>query len=244
MTIPNIEKSPELYARIGGVAYLLIIITGGYDEMFIRNAAIVSGNAEATMHNILASSLKWRIGIALDLVQHVGDVVLMMCLYLLLRPVNKNLALFAMLFSLIQTAVLIANKLNLFMPLFLSGDADYLKAFNAEQLETLSYIAVKAHGYGFGVGLIFFSFDCLVNGYLIYRSRYMPKFIGILIQVAGLCYLANSLLLIVAPAFEGKLFPLILVPPFIGEFSLCLWLLIKGVNRNEWNSRIGLKTSS
>jgi|SRR5579871_2076330 len=240
MITPSQTISPQWYARVGGAAYLLIILTGGYDEMFIRSGMTVAGNPEATMNNIIASSLKWRIGIALDLVQHIGDVVLMMCLYMLLKPVNKNLALFAMLFTIIQTSVLIANKLNLFTPLFLSNDAAYLKAFDPKQLQALSYVSLRMHEHGFGVALIFFSFDCLVNGYLIFRSGYFPKLIGVLMQLAGICYLINSFSMIVAPDFSGKLFPVILLVPFVGELSLCLWLLLKGVNIKEWNKRSGI----
>jgi len=165
---------------------------------------------------------------------HVCDVVVMMCLYVLLKPVHKNLALLAILFNLIQTAVLVVNKLNLLMPLFLSGSADYLKAFDPHQLQALSYLSIKAHGYGFGIGLIFFGFECLILGYLIFTSGFFPKIIGILIQIAGLCYLTNSFAMILAPKFSN--FNL-LIPAFIGEFSFCLWLIIKGVNVSKWREK-------
>jgi hypothetical protein len=168
---------------------------------------------------------------------HVCDVVLIMVFYVLLKPVNKNLALLAVLFNLIQTAVLVANKLNLVMPLFLLADADYLKAFNSHQLQALSYLSIKAHAHGFGTGLIYFGFECLVLGYLIFKSGYFPKTIGILMQIAGLCYLVNSFSLLVAPGLANALFPAILIPSFIGELSLCLWLLVKGVNVSRWKEK-------
>ena len=88
-------------------------------EMFIRNKIIISGDAVATAHNIAASPLLWRIGITSDLIMHVCDLILAMVYYLLFKRVNKNLALLSVLFGLIQTAVLVANKLNLLMPIFL-----------------------------------------------------------------------------------------------------------------------------
>ena len=125
------------------------------------------------------------------------------------------------------------------MPLFLLGDANYLKAFDPKQLQVLAYLSVKAHGYGFGIGLIFFGFVCLVNGYLIFKSGFFPKVIGVLMQIAGLGYLINSFALILAPSLENAIFPAILIPPFIGELSLCLWLIIKGVNSTRWKQKAG-----
>ena len=163
-----LKSSPQVYARVGGFAYLIIILAGAFGEMYVRSTIIVSGDALTTASNILSNSLLWRIGIAGDILMHVCDVIVMMCLYVLLKPVNKNLALLALLFNLIQTSVLVANKLNLLMPLLLLGNADYLKTFDPHQLQSLSYLFLKTHSYGFGVGLIFFGFECLILGYLIF----------------------------------------------------------------------------
>lgn len=241
----NAQASPQAYARIGGVLYLIIIVAGLFGEAFVRSKLIVSGDATATANNIMTSELLWRIGIAGDLIMHVCDVPLMLVFYVLLRPVNRNLALLAVLFNLIQTAVLVANKLNLLVALFLLGSADYLKAFEPHQLHALTYLSVKSHGYGFGIGLIFFGFACLVLGYLIFRSGYLPKILGVLMQIAGLCYLINSFALILAPAVAGALFPWVLLPAFIAELSLALWLLVKGVNVQRWKeqaSAAGVRT--
>ena len=234
MTYSKVEFSPQVYARMGGLAYLFIIVAGGCGELFIRNNIIVSGNAAATAHNIMASQLLWRISIAADLVMHLCDIVLMLVLYVLLKPVNKNLALMAMMFNLIQTAVLVANKMSLLMPLFFLSNADYLKPVDPQQLQAFSYLFVSTHGLGFGNGLIFFGCVCLINGYLIYQSGYLPKIIGLMMQVAGLCYLTNSFALIIAPALASWLFPAVLMPALIAELSLCFWLMVKGVNLNKW----------
>jgi hypothetical protein len=234
MVDPGAETSPQAYARVGGVLYLIIIVAGILGELFVRGRTVVSGDAAATANNIMAFPLLWRIGIAGDLIMHVCDVPLMMVFYVLLRPVHRNLALLAVLFNLIQTAVLVANKLTLLVPLFLLGNADYLKAFEPRQLQTLTYLFIRLHGYGFGVGLIFFGFTCLVLGYLIFRSGYLPKVLGVLMQIAGLCYLTNSFTLLLAPAIANRMFPAILLPAFVAELSLCLWLLTKGVNVETW----------
>src|SRR3979490_1830840 len=105
-------------ARIGGMFYFIIIAAGVYGEMFVRSKLIVSGDATATANNIISSQLLWRTGIAADLLMHICDIPLMLVFYLLLKPVNKNLALLALLFNLVQTAVLVTNKLNLVVALF------------------------------------------------------------------------------------------------------------------------------
>lgn len=234
MTNHTYEMSPQVYARINGVLYLIIIAAGILGEIFVRGRLVVSGDATATANQLMASPLLWRIGIAGDIIMHVCDVPVMLIFYLLLKPVNRNLALLALLFNLIQTAVLVANKLLLLLPLFLLGNADYLKAFAPDQLQALAYLAIRVHSYGFGVGLIFFGFTCLVTGYLIFRSGYLPWIFGILLQLAGLSYLVNSFALLLAPAFAALINPAILLPAFIGELSLCLWLLVKGINVEQW----------
>ena len=118
------------------------------------------------------------------------------------------------------------------------GDAEYLKSLDSNQLHTLSYLSIKLHEFGFGIGLIFFGIVCLLEGYLIFKSGYFPKTIGLLMQIAGVCYLTNSFALILAPKLANNLFPIILIPPLIAELSLCLWLIIKGVNLPIWEKKI------
>jgi hypothetical protein len=226
--------SPQLYARIGGILYLILIIVGMISVLFVRDKLIVSLNAEATANNIQHSQFLWRIGITCDLIMHILDIPIMLIIYVLLKPTSKNLALLALLFNLIQTAVLVANKLNLLIPLFLLDNADYLKTFDAQQLHTLLYTSLKAHDFGFGLGLIFFGCVCLTNGYIIIRSGYFPKFIGVLLQLAGICYLINNFTLILAPLVAGKLFPFLMFPVFIAELTFAFWLTIKGVNIPKW----------
>jgi Domain of unknown function (DUF4386) len=237
----SVARSPQLYARIAGVLYLAIILFGLFGEVFVRGTLVVPGDAGATANGIAASQLLWRAGIVGDLLMHVCDVPVIVIFYLLLRPVSESLALFGTFINLVQTAVLGANKLNLLVPLFLLEDAGYRKAFSAEQLHALSYLAIKAHGYGFGIGLVFFGFACLVKGYLMYRSGYFPKALGALLLVAGLSYLANSFALLLAPAVAAVIFPGVLIPAFIGELSVCLWLIVKGVNMAQWTRRVGAR---
>jgi hypothetical protein len=231
----NFESSPQLYARIAGILYLVIILMGIGAEALVRNKLFVSGDANATANNIMHADFLWKMGITADLIMHICDLPVMIILYYLLKPVSKKLALLNLSFNLIQTAVLVLNKLNLLAALFFLGDAEYLKSFTPDQLHTLSYLSIKLHDFGFGIGLIFFGFVCLLEGYLIFRSVYFPKTIGVLMTVAGICYLTNSFVLILAPQFSSIT---LLMPCLLAELSFSLWLIFKGVNLSIWKQKV------
>jgi len=232
-----LTRSPQTYARLAGALYLVIIILGLVDETFIRGSLIVPGDTAATANKIIAWESLFRWGIVGDLIMHICDVPLTLILYLLLRPVSKDLSLLAAIFSLLQTAVLIANKLNLVMTLLVLGGLGYRSAFDQQQVQTLVALSLRLHEYGFGIGLIFFGVSCLIVGYLTYKSNYFPKALGVLHAIAGLSYLVNSFALLLAPALADKMFPAILVPAFVGELAMCLWLLIKGVDVLNWDKQ-------
>ncbi|HZP67419.1 MAG TPA: DUF4386 domain-containing protein [Rudaea sp.] len=230
------DFSPQTYARVAGFLYLVNIVAGLLGEAFVRDGTIVAGDAAATAANIVHSPGLWRMGVAGDLLMHITDVPMMMIYYVLFKPVNRRLALMAMLFTLVQSATLVATKLNQLLPLFLLSDAAYLKAFSPEQAQALAYVAIRADAHGFGIGLIFFGCACLTTGHLIRRSDFLPKLLGVGLQIAGICYLVNSFALILAPDIEGMLFPAILMPCFVAESALCLWLLVKGIDAAKWRA--------
>src|SRR4051794_22601282 len=151
MVAHETEASPQVYARIGGWLYLIIIVAGLFGEAFVRDKLIVSGDAMATARNIRSSELLWRLGIAGNLVHLSCAVALALVFYVLLRPVSKNLALLATFFGLVSIALEAASKLELIAALFPLGRAEYLKVFQPEQLAALAYLAIKSHGFGFGV---------------------------------------------------------------------------------------------
>jgi hypothetical protein len=232
----NREINPQVYARVGGVLYLIVIVLGLFGEAFVRGRIIVSGDATATAANIRSLESLWRFGIAGEFLLLICATILTLILFALLRPVHRDLALLTVFFNLVSIAVEAVVALNLVAALFPLGNAGYLRAFEPEQLHAMASLAVKSHSYGFGVALIFFGCECLVLGYLIFRSSYLPKAIGVLMQVAGWCYLTNSFALLLAPTLANHLFPAILVPAFVAEASLCLWLLVKGVNVEKWKA--------
>lgn len=144
----------------------------------------------------------------------------------------------AVFFNLVELAIDAANKQKFLAVLFLLGGAGYLKAFEPHQLHAaLAYLSLKLHDYGFGISLVFFGFQCLVLGYLLFRSGYFPKTLGVLMTIAGLSYLTNSFTLILAPTYSAMIFPM-LVLAFIGETSFCLWLMVNGMNLPKWEKQV------
>jgi hypothetical protein len=239
MTLANghaIETSPQLYARIGGALYLIIIVIGLFGEAFVRDRLIVSGDAAATAANIQSHESLWRFHIAAELFLLICAVALLLILYALLRPVSRDLALLAVFINLISIGIEAATTMRLLEALFPLGNSGYLQAFTPEQLYAMASLSLKSHVYGFGVSLLFFACFCLIIGYLIFKSGYLPKGIGILMEIAGVCYLTNSFALILSPPLANRLFPAILLPAFVGEAALCLWLLVKGVNVAKWEA--------
>lgn len=238
MTKRPVETSPQTYARIGGILYLFIIVAALFGEAFVRDRLIVTGNAAATATNILVSETLFRVGLAGEMLTCVCDVALALILYVLLKPVNQNLALLGAFFRLTFVGFYSVAKLFEISALLALGHADYLKAFEPQQLHALAYMSLALHGYGYGVSLLFFGFCCLVFGYLIDKSEYLPRTIGIMLVIGGFCYIVFSLAQMLAPAFAGRvLFPWIMLPAFPAELGLCLWLMVKGVNVAKWQER-------
>jgi hypothetical protein len=238
MAIQTVEASPQAYARVGGLLYLAIIVLGAFAEGFVATKLIAPGDPATTAHNIMAAQGLWQFSVAGDLVVVLCAVPLLWIEYLLLRPVSRQLVLLAVLFNLVSLAVEAISKLFLLVVMPTLGNADYSKAFEPQQLQALANLALKSHDIAFNIALIFFGFTCLVNGYLIFKSGYLPKFIGVLMQIAGLSYLTACFATLFAPTVADLLIPAILLPPLIGESSFCLWLLIKGVDIGKWNERV------
>ena len=229
---------PQWYARSCGVLYLYIFVAGSFAELFVRSKLVVSGDAGATAANVMNSESLFRLGFSGELLHLACDVAVAMLLYALLRPVDRNIALLAAFMRLACALILATASLSHFAALRLLGGSQYLETFQLEQLHSLALLAMNLHGDGYAIGLVFFGFACFALGYLIFRSGYLPRTIGVLMAVAGACYLINSFAHFLHPATGAALFNAgILLPCFVAELSLALWLLIRGVNVTKWEER-------
>lgn len=236
--------SPNLYARIGGLLYLLMIVIGILNEVFFRGKIVVPGNVTETATNLRSMEMVWRVGIAFEMLMVILTVCLSLVLYVLTRPVNKQLALLAVFFGLLAIGVQAAYSLHLLEALFPLANTNNANVFTPEQLNTMSSLSIKTHGSGFAIALLLFGPFFFITGYLLYQSGYLPKFLGVLYVIAGLSYFISSFTLILAPAFGAKYYFFIAGPALIGELGLSLWLLVKGVNTEQWNKMVETKLNS
>jgi uncharacterized protein DUF4386 len=235
----NTGASPRLKARIAGAFWLIIIATASFAEFFVRGKIVVDGDAAATATNILAHEPLYRMGVAAVLIYLLCDIVVALLLYELLKPVSRSLSLLASFFRLAMVALLGANLLNLSAPLVLLKGAPFLTAFKSDQLQSLALVSLNLYAQVYFISLLFFGFHCLLIGYLIYRSTFLPRIVGALMAVTGLCYLTYSFSNVLSPALGASLFTYLLPLGLPGEISLTLWLLATGVNVQQWKEQAG-----
>jgi len=228
--------SERKMARVAGLLYLIVIIAGIFAEGYVREGLVVSGNATATANNIIAAEGLFRMSIAGDVMMILCDVALGVIFYLLLRPVNNALALLAAFFRLAQAVTLAVNLLNLFFAYQLLKGLDYLIQFTTGQLQALALLFLNTHRIGYDIGLIFFGIYLLLLSYLILKSGYFPRVLGILLLIAGISYLTDSFSFLY-PTYATLTGQLMVAPTVIAELTLTFWLLIKGINVSAWQKR-------
>jgi hypothetical protein len=216
-------------ARIAGLCYLVVIAGGLFAEVVARGSMIVPGDAAATAEAIAGSESLWRWGLAVHLLYLLFGGTMTLLIYELFKPVHATLARLALVFGVISLAIEGVSLLQLAVPLVYAEGSEAFTRLDEGQRQASTYLAVQLFSTGFGLALMFFAGFCALTGVLILRSRYAPRVIGALMIAAGGCYLVNTLALLVSPALAEVIFPLILLPCFVAELSLALWLTIKGV---------------
>src|SRR6266540_4379122 len=199
------ETSPSFKAKIAGVLYLLTILTGAI-ALFVDRSLVVSGNAAATATNILAHELLFRLGFASDVIAALCYIAVTALLYHLFKPVDTGLSLLAAFFSLVGCAIGAVSCLFHLAPLAVLGRAWYLSVFPLEQLQALALVFLRLRAQTYNISMVFFGFYCLLIGYLILRSAFLPRALGVLMAIAGLGWLT-----FLSPPLATSLSPYILV---------------------------------
>ena len=184
----------------------------------------------------------FRWGFVADLINFVVGLPTILIIYFLFKRTNTLLLQLAVAFVIIQTATIAVNLLNQISPLLILSNDTYLKTCQPDQLATLSLLSLNIQSQGYAIGLVFFGFYCLIVGYVIYKSKFLPKIFGILYALTGLCYLINSFTMFLSKGFENPLFMYLAIPILIGDLSFCLWLPIKGVDTSEMLGLIAFET--
>ncbi|WP_266172199.1 DUF4386 domain-containing protein [Dyella subtropica] len=228
------EASPLFKARIAGVFYLLTFLTGGF-AIYVGDKLVVDGNAAATASHILANRSWVLLGFAADIAVIACYVTVTALFYGLFKPVSQSLSLLAACFSLVGCTIQAFSSFFDLAPLIVLGGAQYLSVFKVEQLQALALMFSELGGQAYKVGLVFFGLYCLLIGYLIFRSTFLPRILGVLMAFAGLGWLT-----FLQPLLASHLWPYIALPGFIGEGSLTLWLLVMGVNGQRWKEQAEL----
>jgi hypothetical protein len=231
------DTSPRRLARIAGALYLLNIVGGAFAIGVVPAMLVVSGDAAATASNIQAHALLYRLGLAVHVLVTVTNVPLAVIFYDLFKVVNRRLALLDAAFILVATAIEAGGLANESAPLALLGGGPYAGAIPAAQLQALAYLPGDLAGVGYSIHTVFFGLDILCFAYLALRSTFVPRAIGVLLAIDGLAYLVYSVADLLAPGFAARLVPWIQLPALLGEGSLCLWLLLVGVDVARWQAR-------
>jgi hypothetical protein len=229
------ELSPRLKARVAGALYVLCIVCGFFAEMVVRSKLIVYSDPAATSRNILASPALYRLGFFADVTAMMLGLLSSVIMYTLFKVVSRGLALTVLVLDVISNTVSLCGSVLLFAPLVILRGGESLAAFSPSQLQWLALLSIKMYESAYAMNLAIFSGSCLLTGYLIFRSGFLPRFLGVLLAIAGLCYLTNSFVSFMPQGFGDFLFPWILLPVIVGEGALALWLLFVGIDSSTWN---------
>ena len=226
------EASPRLMARITGVLYLLTLLGGVFAQGFVSDRLVVEGDAAATAANILTHRGLFQLGFAVYLIEMACQIAITALFYELLKPAGRNVSLVAAFLGLTGSVIKTFSRVFFIVPLFILGGAHFLSVFSAEQLQALALLSFKVNDRGAQMALVFFGFYALLTGYLIIRSTFLPRILGVLSMVGGLGWLSFLYL-----PLGHRLFLYVVSVALLGAFALIVWLLVKGVNVQRWKEQ-------
>jgi hypothetical protein len=228
-------RTVQAYARTAGLLFLITIAAGGFGEGYAPGVLISANDAAATVANLKANAFLYRLSFAAYLIEALCDITIAVIFYILLRPVSRGLALLAAFFGVLSTATYAVCELFYFgLPQILLRDAEFLKTFSPEQIQTLTLLSVKWFGYGAGLFFVFYGTGWIIRGWLMIRSGYFPKILGLLMIIGGSGFVARTFTQVLAPEYATNYLLFALAP---GGILLGLWLLIRGVNVTTWEAK-------
>lgn len=231
-----LESSPRLLARTTGLFYLLTILAGLCAQLFISDRLVVYGDAAATAANLLAHKRLFELGFSIYLLEMACQIAMTALFYILLKPVSSSLALLAACWSLTGCVIKTLSRLFYIAPLLVLGGTHDMSAFQPEQLQALALLFLQVNDQGAALALAFFGFSTSLNGYLMFRSTFLPRIIGALSALAGAGWLT-----FLYPPLGYRLFPFVAPFALLVAAVLIFWLLKKGVDVQRWQERAGAK---
>ena len=222
-------KPSKHSARVAGFLYLILIPLGFFGMAYIPEMLEVPGDMASTVSNIVASESMFRLSMASGFLMNITMIALVLVLYKLLSPVGKNMATFMVVLGLVGVGISMLNEVNHFAALMLSG-ADTATLFTTKQAQYLVGLFLDVREYGAYIAGIFWGLWLFPLGYLIFKSNFIPKILGVLLIIAGVGYLVDSFALFLIPQYGITITDY----TFIGEVTITLWLLIKGADVERW----------
>ena len=213
--------------RFAGLLYLLVSIPGAFALIYVPSKLIVHGDAAATANNIAASETLFRLGIAVQLISQPGFIFVALALYNLLKGVNRRHASLMVTLVVVQIPIAFLNELNSIAALLLVRGADFLSIFEKPQRDALAMLFLRLHGQGLVVDEIFWGLWLFPLALLVYRSRFLPRFLGVWLALAGFAWVILSLSGVLSPQYYDNVFTFT-QPAVFGELAFMLWLVIKG----------------
>lgn len=220
----NFTRNPGRYA---GLLYVLMSIIGFFAMGYVPDKLIVHGNAAATANNIAASETLFRLGIAAALIGQTGFIFVALALYDLLKAVNRRHASLMVLLIVVSIPIALLDELNSFAALVLVRGADFLSILDKPQRDALAMFFLHLHGRGLVVAEIFWGLWLLPLALLVYKSRFLPRFLGVWLALAGFAWVILSLTSTLLPQYQDKVYTYS-QPAIFGEIVFMFWLLIKG----------------
>lgn len=217
-------------ARLAGLLYLVVAISGGFSQLAVRGSVLVPGDASATADRIRQSAELVRLGFVTDVVNITAFILLALALYVVLSPVHQKVAAAFVVFNAIAVAVMGASLIAHAGALLVATDAGYATALGAASADALALLLLDMHRHGYLVAEVFFGLWLLPLGYLVYRSRYFPRLLGAALMVGCFGYLASFVSTVASPGVESSLAPLFAWPAGMAEMAFLAWLIVKGAN--------------
>jgi hypothetical protein len=221
--------SPKRLARIAGILYLLLAVFNGFAELYLRATVVERGDAAATANNVVANATLFRLGFVSDLAGITCYLLVAMALYVLLKHVNKSVAMAMVTFVAVAVAIMSANVLNHFAALMVATDGSFAATFGPDGSDALVLMFLDLNSHGYLIAQVFFGLWLLPLGYLAYTSGYFPRALGVLLMVGCVSYLVDLLAMFLFPSFGPSLSPFVLAPAVIAELWMVGYLLVKGV---------------
>jgi hypothetical protein len=239
MTTSVSESSPTARGRILALLYLVVIVGGIVGQAVIADGLVVRDDAQRTAANILANKSLYRLAFTIFMIEMAAQLATTAMFYDLLKPVDRSLARIGAILGLVGAGIKTMSRVFYYMPLIFLSGAPYLAAVDPTELAALSLLSIRINSQGAAIALVFFGFEALLRGWLVFRSAFLPRFLGVISMVGGLGWLTY-----LWPPLGSRLFMGVALFAIIGVVLTTGWLLVRGVDDAKWRERATLAAGS